>query len=1626
MENATGKGLPPLPATAPRPPPPPLPPRRSNTAGVPLSSPTATTTNFATLPYPQRAATLSMYQQHPQQHAAAGAPVTPSTILMAAGATDPATPGTVPTVERVLHLPIVDALLTRALPPLPGSESSHSLAPALSTSSSTAALVVPTDAAAEANPAPVARPADDDGDAAAAVAAADPPAPSGIDEAVVEAADAATDAADAAATTAATATEADDDEDAHQVVEDPETVAVATALLDQALARRHTLRRMHSVRRSSSPTRPAAAAATLEDAAHHDVESIAEEVSSVGAIADETEPEPALSLPAETPLLSAPEDATATVTPIASTGPFSPSTTVPVTDSATNPAVHALIHGDAADTGAGYDRRVSVAESEYSLSSLGPAAVSTLERIHDRSRSRVLTDYHAIFHPESPLVRAAPMNMDDEPEADGASAAPAPGPVEAALMAEHDAAAAAFAFDPMSPPAVAVVPSSDESALFRRALDILEQRQESVLGSPPFVSAPTSAAAAVVPAPVEDAPGDEPVDVAAAEPALASADEDVDFEPAAADAPDTVAAAVDGNDAESVPEPAAPAAAAVIPHKSGLNDSQVAVFQQAVDMLRILTSSSTAVAATEELAPAAAPEEPAEAAPEESHEVQPVERGLPPLPSTDRELPLPPVPTTTDDSADALAPPADRAKRLSQFPVLPEAPPNEDDAEETEPAPPLQAEPAPDAPVEHHDAPVVQGMATLGPQSVEFNDLIHGPVVHVGTPGNAEDDDLILPSSVGMPPGVSATPPMLSPVPGHAALFASPEPAHTNAASPISPTSPLPSPLPPAAPEAAAAVAQHAPQIRAFRPAHLSNAPIGMSMSRAQSQGSMPPAPGVPQIHVPPPIQTAPQPGAPALAMPTVTSPANLTPSPTVTGPPRTASVSPAVPDSPVVGMARHPPRSSSARMSMMMGPGGSAPPSPIAVGPRVQSMYVPNTGSPVGAGGTGAPIMVRPVVVGPGGVPLAFPQQQPQQPQFVMGPNGVPVPIQQQPGQPRPIMMIRPAGGGPPVPVAMVPGAAQPQPQVMMVRPGQPPVPVAPGTVFPGQHPQPQVVYQNGQPVLIRPVFVGGAPPGAPQPQGQIMMVNGQQVFVRPQPAPQAFYGMAPRPAPAPAPPTPAAEEEDGPVLIKFAKSREEREAEAREAEERQRLAEQQQRQGMMQPQRPMSVYNPQTGQIMLVQPQQPMPMQVHHGMQPVYPQQQQFAQQQQQFAPRPQYVPVMQQLQQHQQAHAVYSQPPMQGTPVASPAVPPQPQHHQHPQQQMMMQQAPSVNSISPALGPGMQPQQQPGSSATSSLVGGLSTPSAPASAPSTAPPSRPKTPPSEPLVTLIEVDQRRDAVKKNDAQAQTEFAKWLLREAARLPDRSADQKHRMYDEALAILKKMADSGTPGAYRHGYPEAQFFLAELFRKGAFGSQRNLDKAFAYYTKASKAGHAPSTYYRGLMFELGHGTRVNEAKALTLYRTAAAAGVTAAALKLGFVYSRGLLRQKPNEASSLLWLKRAAADVATAVQMVVAGGGGNDESKETQDLVALASRNVYALHACFLLGNHYERSASAAERESAYQFFLDAAELGYPPAMFKAAMCLRDGVGAERDGEAAQRWFRDAAAAGVTTLAHINNLPLPV
>lgn len=86
---------------------------------------------------------------------------------------------------------------------------------------------------------------------------------------------------------------------------------------------------------------------------------------------------------------------------------------------------------------------------------------------------------------------------------------------------------------------------------------------------------------------------------------------------------------------------------------------------------------------------------------------------------------------------------------------------------------------------------------------------------------------------------------------------------------------------------------------------------------------------------------------------------------------------------------------------------------------------------------------------------------------------------------------------------------------------------------------------------------------------------------------------------------------------------------------------------------------------------------------------------------------------------------------------------------------------------------------------------------------------------------------------------------------------------------------------------------------------QNYDRAFSEWQELAAQGDTPSKFYLGLLYETGHGTQQDVAKAIDWYRQAAAAGHAEAAYRLA-----RLARQTDSLPATpetvLAWIKQAA------------------------------------------------------------------------------------------------------------------------
>jgi len=274
----------------------------------------------------------------------------------------------------------------------------------------------------------------------------------------------------------------------------------------------------------------------------------------------------------------------------------------------------------------------------------------------------------------------------------------------------------------------------------------------------------------------------------------------------------------------------------------------------------------------------------------------------------------------------------------------------------------------------------------------------------------------------------------------------------------------------------------------------------------------------------------------------------------------------------------------------------------------------------------------------------------------------------------------------------------------------------------------------------------------------------------------------------------------------------------------------------------------------------------------------------------------------------------------------------------------------------------------------------------APRAAPASAEPTP-----VTNAELEQLRSTIKANpnDQVSSMLLARRLVEASEVLTPLIADQRARgkarekYVMDAFKLLKKLVTGGNP--------DAMFYLADCYGRGALGLEVDNKEAFTLYQSAAKAGHAAGAYRTAVCCELGNeeggGTRKDPLKAIQWYKRAATLGDTPAMYKMGMIQLKGLLGQPKNPREAVGWLKRAA-DRADA-------------------------ENPHALHELGLLYEQPQDNEGSVVRDEAYSFqlFQQAADLGYKFSQFRLGSAYEYGLfNCPVDPRQSIMWYSRAAA----------------
>ena len=264
------------------------------------------------------------------------------------------------------------------------------------------------------------------------------------------------------------------------------------------------------------------------------------------------------------------------------------------------------------------------------------------------------------------------------------------------------------------------------------------------------------------------------------------------------------------------------------------------------------------------------------------------------------------------------------------------------------------------------------------------------------------------------------------------------------------------------------------------------------------------------------------------------------------------------------------------------------------------------------------------------------------------------------------------------------------------------------------------------------------------------------------------------------------------------------------------------------------------------------------------------------------------------------------------------------------------------------------------------------------------------NKPPYTKQYVDDYRKRMKDDpDPEAQFAFAKYLIEAAKKIGDELSEKdvklgrKYRdhLLQESLRTVKKSAESKEP------YPDAQFFLANLYGTGQLGLQVDHEKAYYLYLMASKLNHPASTYRSAVCNEIGAGTKRDANRAVLFYRKAAALGDTAAMYKLAMILLNGMLGHPRNPREAIVWLRRAAAQA---------------------DM-----DNPHALHELAMLHERPNGNVLPLDPHLARDYYMQAAQLGYAPSQFKLGACHEFGhLGCPIDPRKSIGWYTRAAEKG--------------
>jgi TPR repeat protein len=226
-------------------------------------------------------------------------------------------------------------------------------------------------------------------------------------------------------------------------------------------------------------------------------------------------------------------------------------------------------------------------------------------------------------------------------------------------------------------------------------------------------------------------------------------------------------------------------------------------------------------------------------------------------------------------------------------------------------------------------------------------------------------------------------------------------------------------------------------------------------------------------------------------------------------------------------------------------------------------------------------------------------------------------------------------------------------------------------------------------------------------------------------------------------------------------------------------------------------------------------------------------------------------------------------------------------------------------------------------------------------------------------------------------------------------AKTERRNADSWLSMANKL----TKKLVSQQYPEAIFYSGTCYSSGTMGLEPDYDRAYELYSKAAKLEHPEATYRLAVCNEIGAGTKRDPLKALQNYRRAASLGDVSAMYKLGMISLNGLLGQRRSFPEAITWLQRAADKADSETPHAVHELGLLYERADSLDLAAM--------------GEDGKPIVFVKDEKKAYDLFVKAAKLGYPPSQFRLGCAYEYGtLGCQINPKRSIAWYSKAAEKG--------------